>query len=271
MFTLSFFSLRKFFSGLGLGVSWLLIFAIRINLSFWFSSSSILKPFAQNWLKSSGTSLSLPLGVSSLLSGTLKSTRLFSRFWLFSFSCSCSCRVSFNIYFMFGIGGGALLFCHNVSICSGICCCFSVTELILFSSFCSICNIRSSINFCTVFLSVFSFSCCSVNCLCMQSNLLPISLISSGPFLRSFLPFSSQSLHNQIGPEVFCRHLRTVGAMPEHSPAWYQQPHLKQETVPSLHSRLQVPHGYFVDWVLSLSPILKEYKEYKEYNTFPTS
>ena len=59
--------------------------------------------------------------------------------------------------------------------------------------------------------------------------------------------------------------------MPEHSPAWYQQPQLKQEIDPSLPSRSQVPHGYFVDWVLALSPILREYKEYKEYKPLPTS
>ena len=124
MFTLSFFSLRTIFSGLGLGVSFLLIFPIRITLSIRFSSSSILEPFAQDWLKTCRSSLSLPFGVSSLLSGTLKSTRLFSRFSLSSYSCSCCCRVSFIIFFMFGIGGGTLLFCHDVFIRSGICCCF---------------------------------------------------------------------------------------------------------------------------------------------------
>ena len=190
-----------------------------------------------------------------------------------SFSCSCCCRVSFFIFFMFGMGVDTLLFCHDVLIWSGICCCFSLTKLILFSSFCSICNILSTRNFCTVFSSLFSFSCRSVNCFCMPASLLPISFISSGPSLRSSLLLSSQSLHNQMSPEVFCRHLRTLAAMPEQSPAWYQKPHLKHETDPSLHSRLQVPHGYLVDWVRALSPIFKEFKISRvlEYKPLPTS
>ena len=182
-----------------------------------------------------------------MLSGTLNSTRLISRFSLSSFSCSCCYRASFILFFIFGMGVGTLVFCDDVLIWSSICCCFSMTKLILFSSFCSICNILSSMNFCNVFSSFFSFSCRSVNCFCIQASLLPISFISSGPSLRKFLPLSSQSLHNQIRHEVFCRYLRTLVAMPEQSSAWYQRPHLKHETDTSLHSRIQVPHGYFVD------------------------